>query len=605
MKIFTTFKFMVAFLILLSPGTLHSGPDTKELHYLKEKSLANYENALNILADWTLSLNDPSMIELNVFRIRELACEPKLYENALIALAALKKNNSIAARPFLCSRIDIISGELFLRRGNIPEARRITDSLGYLEFQCTGPFSASSRGDFEREFGPEKGFDNNASFKTKTFPVSWFRTKSDLTGKININRLCSISPGSIFYFHRKINIPRNGEYYAVLGKTGYTDLLIDGEIIFRSRTRHGFCHDQYLIKVFLSEGGHEILLKTGDSYDGIKISLRITDSGGTAVKFPDEAAISQKSNRKVKYLGSDLISDFGILSGAQGVKSPFHQGYLHYASGLFSDDGSEMIQHFSKITAGEPDYPYACFYRGRAEKSPERSYELYNKSFQADPRNIESLMGMIKIKLRCGFLLETYPLIQKIKNINPLSPYYYFYLSKLFLEKGWVEEAQNNAALLRQINPFLGNRIGAQIRLKNSEFGLAEKNLEYLCAADLYDRSTINALLRCLIETGKYEEAEKKCISAVAFFPDSVRYRLTLSNIAEKRYGAGASLPYLSSALKISPYNKKILAETGIVYNKLGKKALARHFLNRALQYDPENSRLRNYLQFLNSGTEK
>ena len=76
---------------------------------------------------------------------------------------------------------------------------------------------------------------------------------------------------------------QTASYVLWLGKTGYTDIWMDGHNVFSNREKHGFSFDQYGLLLSLSRGKHVLLIKVGDSNSGLMFALRLTDEEGRAV----------------------------------------------------------------------------------------------------------------------------------------------------------------------------------------------------------------------------------------------------------------------------------------------------------------------------------
>jgi hypothetical protein len=180
----------------------------------------------------------------------------------------------------------------------------------------------------------------------KTHNDEWFDASADLTGKIDTEDIFEDVAGSILYLKTSINVPAKGKYVLWLGKTGFTDIWMDGRNVYSNREKHGFSFDQYGILLSLSRGKHCLLIKTGDSNSGLKFALRLTDEDGRAINGgkPVSGAQGEQSMKSV----FENITFFHSLEKIIKIKpmdkqTAFNTGYLYYISGINSEEEEELF----------------------------------------------------------------------------------------------------------------------------------------------------------------------------------------------------------------------------------------------------------------------
>jgi cellulose synthase operon protein C len=584
---------------------LHAGPSSAqspEDEYFILKMAGNYSEAVDLLRTWTMELKDPAAIEINLFRIRELMVYPELYDRGLDALSKIKMRAG-AQSPFLQDRIDEIMTILYLKKGDLRNAVGTLKSLSFMNFHAMGPFKNSNADEFEKSYPPEQVYEPKQTCEGKVYTVSWFSSTPDRTGVININDLYPDVKDSFFYFHRSIYIAQPGEYDLILGKTGFADLWLDGARIFSDRTEHGFDHDQYFIRVHLPRGSHSLLIKAGDSEDGLQVSLRIAAADGTRTPIisgedsgiPDPGVVRG-------------ISYFPALAVFMKQKDPppeslFRIGYMILSARLGNHDNNRALQYFTAIPESHPWFSSACYYIAKAEKSPETKDRFLKESIQAEPKNLESLRELAGLKILHTFLYEASPLIGMIKKTNPISPWYHESMARLFIKLGLSPEATRYAGILnKSIYPSLGCMLEMSIYRTDEDYSHAIQNLERLLQLDRFDVSLYQSALSCYEKTGALDMAEQLCTRAVALFPNTTSLKLRLAEIVETRRGPGPSLPYLAAAINTAPGNRDVLQALGMSYHKLGKVALSGHWLTLASDHDPDNYPLKQYLRAINGG---
>ncbi len=597
------FPIRIIFLCLLLPAALPipgaAFPGQGRDEFLKHKKAGNYAAAIDAIEKTALSSQDPAGLELAVFMMQELMRYPELLDRGLEALNRIA-GAAGARNSFLADRIDHARSLVYLGRGDITSAGSIQKSFSFLDFQAMGPFKNSGVEDFERAAAPELIPDLKRVCAGKYGTVSWFPASPDRTGTISFDELFPETRNSFFYLSRVISAPRSGEYYLICGKTGYTDLWLDGRRIFSDRTEHGFCHDQYFIRVHLAAGPHRLLLKAGDSDEGIRISLRVASADGARIHpgaGDNSGSAGQSALRGITF--------FPALAELMKIRNPgpeelFSTGCLLLAARLGNHDDNRGLRYLSGIPERHPLYSAACFYTALAHKDVEARDRYLNKSIRADPGNIESLRELAAIKISRNFVYEAYPLIEAIKKITPHAPWRHESSASLFMKLGWLPEAMRHAGALKESPyPSIGHRLESSIFRIEKDYFHAIPCLEKLIRADAFNLSRYQALLDCHEKTGNPDAAELVLTRMIALFPNNSSLKLRLAGIVQNRRGPGPALPYLTAALNAAPGNRDILKALGTACHKLGKKDLAIHYFDLACRHDPDNHALRQYLRII------
>jgi tetratricopeptide (TPR) repeat protein len=593
----------VTFILLsLHASALTPNPSSSletEEAYFALKQAGSYADALDLLRAWSNELEDPAGIEINLFRIRELLAYPELYDRALDALIKIKAH-AVAKSPFLGDRIDEMTAILHLKKGDLRNAGIAVNDLSFLNFQAMGPFKSGTQDEFEKSYPPELGYDRGQTCIGKAYPVSWFPVMPDRTGAININDLHPDVRDSFFYFSGSLRVPRAGEYYLILGKTGFTDLWIDGARIFSDREEHGFDHDQYFIRVRLPAGPHRLLMKAGDSEQGIQVSLRIAFLDGKRLA----AASAEISG--VPEPGNVLsVSYFPSLAALMNQKthspeSLFQIGYLLISARLGGPVNNLAVRHLSAVPESHPRFTSACYYLAKAEKSPEGRDRLLKKSIQACPKNLESVRDLADLKISRDFLYEAQPLIDMIRQTDPNSTFHHELTARLFIKLGLLPEAMRYAAILNKSRyPSSGCSLETSIYRAEEDYYRAAENLARLIELDRFELPYYQSALSCHEKRGALDAAERLCSGIIALYPNSTVLKLRLAEIVEAKKGPGASLPYLSAAHEQAPGNRDVLRALGMAYHKLGNPALAGYWLSLASDHDPDNFQLKQYLKVI------
>lgn len=569
--------------------------------YLEQKALCNYPRAMEILTDWTVKSGDAHLIETNLFRINELVRYPELIDNAVRSFDRISVNSVVKTNLFLKSRLDLFLVPLLLKKGEVKKALGIRDKLGIVrEYLLSGPFKTP--GDIsDNEFtGSIEGLSKNAE---------WFASLTDLEGKLDIGELCGNIGNSVFLLKTVLEVPEDGEYFLMLGKTGYTDILLNGRVIFSHRRSHGFSFDQYSLKLGLTRGRHDILIRTAASgKKGIRLALRFLDIHG---RPPDITGAENQGNTLAGAQYAAAVSSiFSALQHEINNNDPlsaFNAGYLFYASQLNSEEYNESQDFFRKILRPGILNSASDYYLGIIANNAGEKYHYFNKSVKSFAGNIESLKEIISLKLEKNLIYEAYPLIDSIKEINPRAGYYLKYKALALLKRGWRLQAINECMRMKSAGMFsFAYETEYEIYLKDRKFGEALKACWGLYKLDRYDPGILMNYADCCFRTGRYADAERLLTQGARIFPNNINMRLRLAEHLEYTENTQSALPYLLSLRRIAPNNRNVLLKTGILYHKLKRDELAVRYLSAALKPDLTDGQDREwaegYLAFIRSG---
>ena len=594
------FTLLIILFLTIFPAPFYAD-DNPLSRYLNEKALSNYENAIGIIQEWSVKEKDPVTIETNIFRIYELVKYPELIGNAINAYNNMLGNKTVYDDPLLRSRINIFLNILYIRKGDMREAAALRNSLGFIErYKIFGPFKEN--GNYNKAFLPEAELsrDDSEKYASDIGNAECYDVQTDFAGKIDAEDLLGNVSGSVFYFKSTIYVSSDGGYVLHLGKTGYTDLWIDGHNVFSDRLKHGFSFDQYCIKLLLSKGKHVLLLKVGASDSGLKFALRLTDAEGRPVNNvhnKDWGGNSAAAKCKVENISFFNALEKLIQIKNMSMQTAFNAGYLYYISGINSEEEGEAKILFSQVK-NSGLRSASCYYLGLLERGGKREI-CFRESLKAFKTNVEAINGIAEIEFGNNKFSSAYEFSEKIREINPQS----FYINKLnariFETAGWNNEALKESNAPRNRIDSSGHEIKASVYLKNKKYKEAGDMYKRLHDMDRLNTAFVDNLLECYIKAGRYNEARGLLAQCAELYPNNVSLRLKHAELMENTNGIASALPYLLSARKISPCNKDVLLHIALLYHKLNKKDLTLLYLNKALEYDPGNKWIVGYVEYL------
>ena len=596
------------FLATASGGRFH---DPLEEDYFRYKERGAYVEALDALTRWTTALDDPVLVEVNLFRMEELLRWPELFAGGLEACGLLAaKNATLAKSDALRARLDILRGSLLLRTGKLKQAQEAFGNLGFIRsWRVIGPFANAGFSEFDMARPPSRGEGAAlSSVQGKDYPVSWFDAETDVMGMLDFAPRGMDIKEALYYVYADLDIREEGLHTLSLGKTGCVDILINDAAVFRNRDRHGFCFDQYKILLRLSRGRHRLMIKIGDSdAGGIALAVRLTGRGG-----PAPAGASRDEDPGIPVSASMVSSSyFSALESILKDASPdpartFLAGYLFHAASLESRE--TMRGHNFLAQSGKtPGYAsWAAYYSALLEEDAGNRERFLREAVRLNPSMLEALEQIARIKLGQDRVYEALPLIDGMRAINPSSPAIKELEARCSLSLGWHQEALRTAqSLIRTGNLSSGKIIQAWVYRLKRQFNSAVREYETLCALDYTNRQWAADLLECYEKCGRNDSMISFLQSRIPFFPADLSFRYKLFSSVRDPDSPARSLPYLLSAMRVSPYDKKALFDLGVLYHSLKQEKLAGFYFERALLMDPGDSGIREYIEFLNGPSDE
>jgi|GEM_PF-506909 len=580
-----------------------------EDRFFSEKERGAYFEALATLVEWTEREENHILIETNIFRLEELASQTELIDPLLEACDAIDfKNPQIRRNWSLRHRLRLLKAALLVRRARIHEASRLREELGFVNrLHVLGPFRNSDPSDFESARLPGEGFDPGREYQARLHPVRWHEMEADCAGSFDMGERGAEARDSLFFLRAAVAIEREGSYTLFLGKTGYTELFLDGASVFKNMTRHGFGADQYRIEVRLDRGLHEVLIKLGDSRgEGIRCALRILDAAGRGAGSASPGL--SIGGTKPSLVSVGLFPSLAQLIDKRGTspRDDFLKAYLFHASGLSSEENREAAHFLQRAVRDKKLAPRSSYLLGVVERDSEVRERHFSDSLRLNPLSVEALEQIARIKLNNGFVYEAYPLVGRMKAINPSSALGGVLEAECFIAKGWYTEAMKAAeALMRSRYPVTGRSVKAYVYSLQQRYADAAREYEALVRADRSNRTWLLNLSHCHVRRSDLARAAAVLEEAIPVFPADIALRHRLAQLVRSTYGTERSIPYLSSAMSIYPYDARVLYELGTAYQGIGKRKLAAHYLRRTLSADPKNFKARQYLDLIEGGRDE
>lgn len=556
--------------------------------------------ALKELVQTALKEDDPALLEYGVFRMAEALSYPELVPGGIRACERLlAENEAVARSESLRARIRILHAWLSLRSGVTGAAEAMLDELGFVnDFKVLGPFDPHGATPFDAARMPKADIGAAVLYPGKLHPVRWFDARTDRMGILDIGERNLDAADALYFFAAEFTTRSEETRVFHIGKTGHTEIWIDGRRVFKSETRHRFVHDQYRVKVRCVPGRHRVLVRMEDSLgDGIKFSLRHNE-----LDKNENAKVARDTGTVAGASWFPALRELSARAGKGGPDDAFRAGYLIYAAGLDSEETGEAAALFQAALGSDAYGRMARYYLALCRDDEEKRDILLRQAADGDRTALLPLVKIVESRISNGFLHETPPLIARIREINPSCPAASELKSLYFTERGWYDEALKQArSLIESGFPSVGRTVRGRVLNLRQRYRSAADEYGILCGLDRYNRTYARALADSLERTGEAGGTISALEGAVHLFPCDADLRRRLAGAVRTSRGREAALPYLTAALALAPDDSGILFDIGSLYYQTGSVSSGLYYMKEALLRNPDNFRMKEYIDAIES----
>ena len=567
----------------------------KEKHYLDLFHAGENEKAIQSIRNFITKETGFFEIELFALNLFEASEIPEQMKQSLSVYSEITSLPSIQTNPALRQKILLLSSVLYKHLGEIEKSRHRSDKAGAIPLMnIFGPFPCNTI----KQFGLRDHLDPAGKPLPSSFVYSSihrFTVRSDPAGVIDISSLNTGDSGSCYYLTTYLIVPEKGTYRISIGKSCPMKIFLNGTEIFRNTDSHFFFHDQYESRVKMGKGIYLLTVKVGtpftDPPDEVKTSICVTSAhSGIPVPCRREWEGINGGFRFMESSHSSLIKNARSITGES-----FMEGYIQYMHGLSDSLGKQAWKNMSAGTRDKSFRSFALYYLSRIEKEIHIRHRYLLRALMADGSGRRILSDIVDLSLRRHMIPDALKYLEKIKRNSLI---YWAAKCRVLMELNWYPESILQASSdVGQARDSLRRIFTAQILEKNGRYLSAQEHYETLIndCGD-FTMPVISGLLRCYEKTGSYNKSIVLLHRAIECFPQNISLRLQLCSMIERTEGSAATLPYMSSALNISPSNPDILKAAGDLYVRLNRKNIALRYYQKSLENRTDDLSLRNYL---------
>ncbi|MFW6365361.1 MAG: tetratricopeptide repeat protein, partial [Spirochaetota bacterium] len=390
----------------------------------------------------------------------------------------------------------------------------------------------------------------------------------------DFSRYFTTTAQKCYIVQAQCTIARSGEYILTLGKTGYTEIYVNGRRLGLNTDTHGFFPVQYLSRIVLSRGTHTITVKTAPGDASHRLSLAL---------LPDSSVYST--------VPGDTVSRIDALYDPQTDEEVFNTAFLMNAAGL---DGYDMAyRYFSSIPETSPYYYPSLYYRHRDSTSSSDKIDLLQRMHAIKPSpRVSHELSMLYASF--GSFYQAFSHASKVEQHNRLASALLY--TSLYSKTGWTDLALTETSRISSALPDTSSAHSARLYRSLDNHARAFRLYESL--VDRYPRNAELLFIYCdyLEKQSSHDRLEELLYRSIHLFPELVNLRLRLGRSLYEQGKPDEAITVLSSVSRKMPYHPELLYLFSRCYMKKGNRNLAELYADRAGTLDPENRTISFYI---------
>ncbi len=491
--------------------------------------------------------------------------------------------------------------------GRQVEAEEIFSRLGYLrEWRVVGPFDNDQNAGFETTYPPEAGFQSfNETYPGKLRKVRWRRVEHfDYDGRVNLAALLDPSRWACAYLVTFVRSQSKREAAVRLAAYRGVKLWLNGRLLLSDDEAHLGALDQYVVAGRLEPGWNRLLCKVCQRTGSWHLRLRLTDLSGAPLPVDQSAEIQATPDRSQDTSELPVPDSFGRWLEGQ---PPDAYGFQHLLQTVWSRRTGFFKRAVAQATALAGEHPRCPLYRmllARAHFAAGHEGSALKAVREAErlaPGLSDALLERARYEQRHRRYERALKILAPLLRSRPVMPAVRAQQISLLADRGWIFDALQAAEsfLARQPDrPWTFRTIGSlHFSLDQPDDGIQayEKALQL----EANHEGTFTRLIEKALQRGNYPRALQLVRSKGRMFPCLITSALREAHILLAMQEYDSALAVCDRVAEIAPdywYQQKLRGD--ILYRR-GERALALQSYHAALELQPDNPKLREYLDFL------
>ncbi len=474
------------------------------------------------------------------------------------------------------------------------------------EWLIIGPFDNVGNSGFYKEYPPEREIELEKTYLGKGgIDLKWFSPKKfSNTGYVSLYNLLYPNKWSVAYALTYLYLPRNQEVLINLGSAESIALWIDDFPYIKEEAERSAYLGQNILRINLSSGWHKILLKIANTDGDWGFFFSITDSQKNpipGIKFSREP---QKYLRRI----FDFKEENPELLLAEEVSYlPIYyvfSSYLLMEKGIY-DKAEGLLKMAQRINPDSALIQYFLgrlyLYTGKEEKGKELILQASNKI----PAFIQAFSYLAGYSYSYGRYEEAIDYLKSCLRESPSAFQVRTILSRIFLKKGWLKEADDNIKFLEEyykdsiVKDYLR---GWWYEAKNQYEKALEKYKEVFERDSEYWEG-VYSLYYLSKNLRRWDILDEILDILQKRDPSDLWVYLEKAEILIAKEEEEKAFEVLNLSLDISPYHPDIYFNMGNLLHLKGEKEKAISLFEKALDLEPGYQKLREYLSYLREET--
>ncbi len=554
-------------------------------------------------------------------RYTDAALQAGRLAEAAEVLAAL----DLDAWPLVAARRDWNLATILLRLGRTQDAWTRAEALGFLtDWLVCGPFDNQEGQGLSREDGPEGEFAPAATFRGKVRDVGWRPIPAlPCLGTVDLDALFRPNDQACAYATTWIRVEAPVQAVARVSSDEGFRLWLDGRLVAERDVRRDASLDQDVVPLPLGAGWHRLVMKVGDLSGSWGFRLRLTDREGRALRLAEVRTSPPEGEMAaaIGWSGHPPSEDLARLrarasTGKATARERYHLACLISARRLQPRDRRDDREQYRAAAEKDDEnshysFSYALSFRESTSMAAEqeenevrtRLVELLAAHPEYDPATLELARIEAKTLARgrratdlVREVLARHPrnLVARVLEIDLLAARGLAPLARRLVDKLAQDFPDQTAALARQTEVLLGEGRVADARVV----------VERALAIDPMDDNLRNAWMRCLRAQGDLAGLARVCQQSVDAVPLSVDARSVKVGALEAAGKYEEAITECDLALRIAPEASALHETRARLLDRLGRREEALAGWKRALEADPNDARLRRFLEHLSAEQE-
>jgi tetratricopeptide (TPR) repeat protein len=469
-----------------------------------------------------------------------------------------------------------------------------------------GPFDNVGNSGFYKEYPPEKEIDLNKSYLGKGgMEIKWFTPKfTSRTGYISLYNLLYPNKWSVGYALTYFYLPVDQKVIFNIGSAESIALWVNDIPIIKEDAERSAFFGQKILRMELSAGWHKLLIKVANTDGDFGFFLSITDSQLNPI---DGIRFSKEPQKYVKRIFKFEERDIELALAEDITYMPCYYlfaGYLLMEKGLYSKS-EEILNMGLKIL---PNSSIIKYFLGRLYLNmgkEEKGKELILEASRKIPSLTQAFSYLAYYSYSKNRYEEAINYLKSALNENPSAFQAREILSRIFLKRGWLKEADDEIRFFEKEYPesLIKDYLRGWWFESRKQYEKAIEKYNDVIKRDFEYWEGIFSLYYLAKDLARWNIVEKILDELEKKYIDDPWIYQERADILVAKGEEEKALELLNIIPTISPYYPHSYLSMAEIFNIKGDKESAINYYEKTLELEPGYQKVREYLSYLREET--